>query len=79
MNCINEIVNINSFYFTNGREFRSFPRQVEFGNTRLTFQDGLQYVIKQGERAFKLFDMNDGKTTYRLRQDGDTWTLLGTK
>jgi hypothetical protein len=79
MNCINEIVNVNSFYFDNGRKFRSYPRQIEFGNTRLTFQDGLQYVIKQGQHAFKLFDMTDGKTTFRLRQEGDTWTLLGTR
>jgi hypothetical protein len=79
MNCINEIVNVNSFYFKSGREFRSYPRQIEFGNTRFTFQDGLQYVIKQGHHAFKLFDMSDGTTTYRLRQDGDTWTLLGTR
>jgi len=79
MHAINEIVNVNSFYFLNGREFKSYPRQIEFGNTRLTFNDGLQYVIKQGQHAFKLFDMTDGKTTFRLRQDGDTWTLLGTR
>lgn len=79
MKAINEIVNVNSFYFMNGREFKSYPRQIEFGNTRLTFNDGLQYVIKQGQHAFKLFDMTDGTTTFRLRQDGDTWTLLGTR
>jgi len=79
MHAINEIVNVSSFYFNNGREFRSYPRQIEFGNTRFTFNDGLQYVIKQGQHAFKLFDMTDGKTTFRLRQDGDTWTLLGTR
>ena len=79
MTKINEIVNVNSFYFQNGREFRSYPRQIEFGNTRFTFQDGLQYVIRQGSSAFKLFDMTDGKTTFRLRQDGDTWTLIRTR
>lgn len=79
MTKINQVVNVNSFYFQNGREFRSFPRQIEFGNTRFTFQDGLQYAIKQGQHVFRLFDMTDGRTTYRLRQDGDTWTLVGSR
>jgi hypothetical protein len=25
------------------------------------------------------FDMSDGHTTYRLRQEGDHWTLVGIK
>jgi hypothetical protein len=76
---INQIINVTSFYFANGRNFKSYPRQIEFGNTRFTFTDGIQYIVKQGEKAIKLFDMTDGTTTYRLRQDNDNWTLLGTR
>lgn len=76
---INQIINVNSFYFANGQTFKSYPRQIEFGNTRFTFTDGIQYIVKQGEKAIKLFDMTDGKTTYRLRQDNNNWTLLGTR
>lgn len=76
---INQIINVTSFYFANGQTFKSYPRQIEFGNTRFTFTDGIQYIVKQGEKAIKLFDMTDGKTTYRLRQDNNNWTLLGTR
>lgn len=79
MNLINSIVNVNSFYFQKGRSFKSFPRSIEFGTTRCTFQDGFQYLVKQGEHMVRLFDMNDGKTTYRLRLEDDQWTLVGTR
>ena len=54
---INQIINVTSFYFANGQTFKSYPRQIEFGNTRFTFTDGMQYIVKQGEKAIKLFDM----------------------
>lgn len=76
---VNQIINVTSFYFANGRNFKSYPRQIEFGNTRTTFVDGIQYLVKQGEKAVKLFDMTDGHTTYRLRNENDSWTLIGTR
>lgn len=76
---INQNVNVNAFYFQQGRGFRSFPKEVEFNNTRLHFHDGLQYVVGKGPHAIKLFDMTDGSTTYRLRLQDDTWTLVGTR
>jgi hypothetical protein len=79
MTAINQIVNVSAFYFQNGRGLRSFPRQIEFGNTRCTFQDGLQYSIHNGEHLVKLYDMTDGRTNYRLRLEDDTWTLVGTR
>lgn len=75
---INQTVNVSAYYFQNGRGLRSFPRQIEWGNMRYTFNDGLQYIVGKGPEAIKLFDMTDGETTYRLRQQGDTWTLIGT-
>lgn len=79
MSPINQIINVTAFYFANGRNFKSYPRQIEFGNTRCTFTDGIQYIVQQGERAIKLFDMTDGRTTYRLRQEEGSWTLVGTR
>lgn len=76
---VNQIINVTSFYFANGRNFKSYPRQIEFGTTRTTFVDGIQYIVKQGEKAVKLFDMTDGHTTYRLRNENDSWTLVGTR
>lgn len=73
------IVNVSSFYFHHGRDFRSFPRQIEFDNRRLTFKDGFQYLVKSGGRMIRLFDMTDGETTYRLRQEDDQWLLIGTR
>lgn len=79
MHAINEIVNVNSYYFRGQKHLRSYPREIEFGNTRFTFKDGLQYIVRSGQQAVKLFDMTDGQTTYRLRLEDDTWTLLGTR
>jgi len=79
MELINSIVNVNSFYFHRGRQFRSFPRQIEFGNTRCTFKDGFQYLVQSGGRMIRLFDMTDGHTTYRLRNEDDQWVLVGTR
>jgi hypothetical protein len=79
VHAINQIINVNSFYFTSGQNLKSFPRQIEFGNTRFTFTDGIQYLVKKGQHAVKLFDMTDGQTTYRLRLEDESWTLIGTK
>lgn len=79
MTMINSIVNVNSFYFQKGRDFKSFPRQIEFGTTRCTFKDGFRYLVKNGERVVQLFDMTDGQTTYRLRNEDDEWMLVGTR
>ncbi len=80
MHAINEIVNVNSYYFRNQADcLKSFPREIEFGTTRFTFSEGLQYLVSKGQRAIKLFDMSDGHTTFRLKLEDDTWTLLGTR
>lgn len=77
---INHEVAINSFYFAGGKGLKTFPRQMEWEGNFVTFvENGLRYLVQQGERAVRLFDMSsiDG-TTYRLRQEGDQWTLVGT-
>jgi len=78
-NPLNEVVNVNAFYFRSGRGLKSFPREIEVGNARHTFSDGLQYLVRHGQHVVRFFDMNDGRTTYRLRFEDDTWTLVGTR
>ncbi len=82
MTAINQIVNVNSFYFkdnTATHHLKTYPRAVEFGNTIINFQDGLQCLIRKGRRIIRLFDMTDGRTTFRLKFEDEQWTLIGTK
>lgn len=79
MTMIDRSVTVNSFYFHRGEDFKTFPRSIEYGGIRCTFKDGFQYLVKTGERAIRLFDMDDGRTTYRLRLEDDQWTLIGTR
>ncbi|MFA5004094.1 MAG: hypothetical protein WC498_02345 [Candidatus Saccharimonadales bacterium] len=77
---INREVAINSFYFTGGKGLKTFPRQMELDGSFITFvENGLRYLVQKGGQAVRLFDMSstDG-TTYRLRQEGNQWTLVGT-
>ncbi len=78
METLNQMVNVTSFYFPKGT-LRAFPRRMEFGNNELTFTEGLRYLVCKGQAAFSLFDMSDGRSTYRLKLEGGQWTLLGTK
>ena len=74
---INKEVSINSFYFT-GPAMKTYPRQMEVDGQFVTFSGpGLRFVVEREGRAVRLFDMSDGATTYRLRQEGDRWTLVG--
>lgn len=77
-NFVNEQVNVNAYYFS-GREMKSFPRRMEYRGQAVTFGDGLRVLVQHGQQLVKLFDMSaaDGDT-YRLRQEGDRWTLVGT-
>lgn len=78
-NVINASVNVNAYYFA-GREMKTFPREIEYAGEAVTFRSGLRYLVQRGAEAIQLFDMSgvDG-LTYRLRQNGNSWMLLGTK
>lgn len=79
MSYINEIVNVDAFYFHRGAgKLKTFPKQIEHNHTHLTFSDGMQYLVQQGEKVIQLFDMTDGDKTYRLRLEDRQWTLVGT-
>lgn len=78
MSLINQPVNVNAFYFaTSFGQLKTYPRQIDFDDQKLTFKDGLQFLIQRGQHAVKLFDMDDGQQTYRLRLENDVWTLVG--
>jgi hypothetical protein len=76
---INTPVNVSSYYFA-GSNLKTFPREIEYGGEAISFLTGLRYLVRRGSEAVRLFDMStpDG-LTYRLQQQGDSWTLLGTK
>lgn len=79
MYAVNQIVNVTSYYFPKGQALRAYPKRMEFGGIQCTFTDGLQYLVCQGKHIIKLFDMTDGRLTYRLRLENDQWTLVGTR
>lgn len=78
-NIVNEPVNVSAFYFA-GREMKTFPRSIEYQGRAVTFADGLRMLVQRGQQLVQIFDMNgaDG-STYHLRQEGDQWTLIGTR
>jgi len=84
MQSVNQIINVDAFYFKQGnkngqRQLKTYPRRMQFGNTQYTFEDGLQCLIRKGQRVVQLFDMTDGRTRFRLKLENDQWTLLGTR
>ena len=74
---INETVDVNAFYFISGKELKTFPRQIEFGGRAVTFEGGLRCLVQREGRRTCLFNTNgtDG-ASYRLRQEGNQWTLM---
>ena len=77
MTYVHEEVDVNAFYFA-GKDMRAFPRQISFGGRAVKFADGLRVSLAQDGKLTYLFNMmaTDG-ASYRLRQDGNQWTLLG--
>lgn len=75
----NQEVEVNGFYFAQGRNFKSYPRQITLGNQRFIFKDGLQMLVQKGQDVIRLFDMTDGQASYRLRNEGSQWILVCTK
>ncbi|HEX3569125.1 MAG TPA: hypothetical protein VHT70_05655 [Candidatus Saccharimonadales bacterium] len=78
MQTINKEVQVNAFYFVrHTKNFKMFPKEVEVDGERRTFHEsGLQYLIRKGQQLVELFDMSDGRNTYRLRCENGHWTLV---
>lgn len=72
---INSPVDVTALGF--GRGMRVYPRRIEFEGATYDFIDaGLRTVIRSGERISQIFTMTDGRKSYRLRSEGNNWTLL---
>ncbi|GAC1391833.1 MAG: hypothetical protein NVSMB46_05790 [Candidatus Saccharimonadales bacterium] len=76
-NTVNKEIEVNSFYFTNHHNLKSFPKKITYENHQYSFIDsGLQYLVKKGQHIIRLFDMTDGTFTYRLKNEDNQWTLV---
>ncbi|MGZ6004694.1 MAG: hypothetical protein ACXWLH_00925 [Candidatus Saccharimonadales bacterium] len=77
---INREVEINAFTFTNKNDFRSIPKTITVDDQRYSFVDsGLRYLVRQGQHLIRLFDLTDGQSTFRLKNEDDQWTLVSIK
>lgn len=76
---INQEIEVNSFYFSHGQQLKSFPKEITLGTNRYVFQDGLRFMVQNGQKIVRLFSMTDGSTNYRLREEKDHWVLLDMK
>ena len=80
---VNAEVEVTALYFRpvkSDPRLKSFPKRMEWGGREYNFvEEGLRYLVRKGQELIQLFDMSDGQATYRLRQDGDHWTLLTVK
>lgn len=76
---INAEVDVQAYYFV-GKDMKSFPRRVSVGERLVTFAEGLRVRVERGGQLTYIYDMlAEGGSTYRLRQDGNQWTLVGTR
>ena len=74
-NTINSPVDVTAIGF--GRGMRAYPRRIEFQGVTYDFIDaGLRTVIRSGEKISQIFTMTDGRQSYRLKSEGNNWTLL---
>ncbi|HLC91875.1 MAG TPA: hypothetical protein VJC09_02380 [Candidatus Saccharimonadales bacterium] len=77
---MNKEIEINAFTFINKQGFKTIPRAITVDDHRYSFIDlGLRYLIQKGEHLTRLFDMTDGQSVYRLKNEDDHWTLVSIK
>ena len=63
------------------KRFESFPRRMVYDGREVNFMEqGMRYLVQKGQQLVKLFDVTDGQTQYRLRQDSENrWSLVTMK
>lgn len=76
---INKEVEVNAFYFSNGKNFKSYPRAITLDHKRYNFMGGLQMMVQKGQEMVRLFDMTDGFHNYRLREENNQWFLVSSQ
>jgi hypothetical protein len=76
-NLINKEIEVNAYNFTGAASLKSYPQKITVEQEQVSFTDLLmQYVVKQGQHLIRLFDVTDGISTYRLRNEDGRWTLV---
>ena len=82
MTRIDATIEITALGFRNKKDqsqLESYPKRMVWGDREYNFVDmSMQYLVKRGKQLIKLFDVTDGNTLYRIRLEGDRWTLVGT-
>lgn len=62
-----------------GKNFEPVPQRIEFEGQTINFVDeGLRFCITRGSEITRLFDLSDGESLFRLKQEARTltWNLL---
>ncbi len=76
-------VEITAVYFRPSNQkhkLETYPKRMIVNGQEYNFMEsGMRYLIRKGQDFVKLFDVSDGQNQYRLRLDGQHWTLIGTK
>ncbi|MEO7364326.1 MAG: hypothetical protein ABIV43_02350 [Candidatus Saccharimonadales bacterium] len=59
------------------QRLESYPRRMVYGGREYTFvEQGMRFLVQKGQALIKLFDVSDGQNRFRLRCEGDHWTLV---
>jgi len=59
------------------QRLESYPRRMVYGGREYTFMEhGMRFLIQKGQELIRLFDVSDGQNRFRLRCEGDHWTLV---
>lgn len=62
------------------QRLESYPRRMVYDGREYTFIElGMRYLVRRGQALIKLFDVSDGQNQFRLRCEGDHWTVIGIK
>lgn len=73
-------VEITSLYFRqkpSKQRLESYPKQMVYDGREYTLlESGMQYLIRTGQHLIRLFDVSDGTHNFRLRLEGNEWTLV---
>jgi hypothetical protein len=76
-------VEITSLYFrqkSSEQRLDSYPKRMVYDGREYNFaESSMHYLIRTGQRLIRLFDVNDGDTSFRLRLENDHWTLVSMK
>jgi len=79
----NTDIQITSVYFRGqaGQRLESYPKRMVMDGREYNFaESGIRYLVQKGQELVRLFDMSDGQTQFRLRQDDDNrWSLITMK